>query len=178
MMRMRIYSGLGALAALVVPALTLGAQRPAPRAPVVDTVAAVAPALVRTPPPSTVRPPASAAMSSARQVPTPAVIMPLASPSASPASVAPGRTATMVAPAALMATPVRQVPQQQATAAVTPAQQIAAADGRPAAGMTMRCKDGTFLSGTPSASQCQAHGGLVATFPAARQVPAAPVRKP
>ena len=42
---------------------------------------------------------------------------------------------------------------------------------------TMQCKDGTYLSGPPSAGRCAALGGVAALFPvAAKPVPVAPRR--
>ena len=42
----------------------------------------------------------------------------------------------------------------------------------PPAGATMRCRDGTWLSGTPSDSRCAQNGGLAVILPAPRAVPA------
>jgi len=50
----------------------------------------------------------------------------------------------------------------------------------PPDGATMRCKDGTYLFGAPSAGRCGANGGVAAELPAPRTAPAAPpeVRRP
>jgi hypothetical protein len=47
-----------------------------------------------------------------------------------------------------------------------------ARDDAPPAGATMRCRDGTWLSGTPSDSRCDRNGGLAVILPAPRSVPA------
>ncbi|HUK21789.1 MAG TPA: hypothetical protein VLV45_09550 [Gemmatimonadales bacterium] len=55
------------------------------------------------------------------------------------------------------------------TKAATPA------NATPPAGSTMRCKDGTYLSGPPTAGRCDANGGLAAVLHAnGRPVPAPP----
>ena len=41
----------------------------------------------------------------------------------------------------------------------------------PPAGATMRCRDGTWLSGSPSDSRCDRNGGLAVILPAPRSVP-------
>ncbi|MGH7654880.1 MAG: hypothetical protein ACREN6_09475 [Gemmatimonadaceae bacterium] len=48
----------------------------------------------------------------------------------------------------------------------------------PPVGATARCKDATYITGTPSPTMCDAHGGVAVTFPAARRTPAAPARRP
>jgi hypothetical protein len=47
----------------------------------------------------------------------------------------------------------------------------------PPADATMRCKDGTWLSGTPAASRCDANGGLATVLPPTPP-PGAPPRRP
>ena len=42
----------------------------------------------------------------------------------------------------------------------------------PPIGSTGRCKDGTYLTGTPSESQCSDRGGLAVIFPVQAAVPA------
>lgn len=44
----------------------------------------------------------------------------------------------------------------------------------PPAGATMRCKDGTWLFGAPSAGRCASNGGLAVILPPAPSVPPAP----
>ena len=50
----------------------------------------------------------------------------------------------------------------------------------PPAGATMRCKDGSYLAGTPAPGACAANGGLAAVLPAPRTPPPAPalLRRP
>ena len=66
---------------------------------------------------------------------------------------------------------------RSAPAVVTPSVRAAApqpASSRsdaPPAGATMRCRDGNWLSGTPSASRCDGNGGLAVILPAAPPVP-------
>lgn len=78
--------------------------------------------------------------------------------------------------AALM--PQRTAPPAVSSAAVAPAALAAAvpANAAPPAGATMRCKDGTYLGGTPSPTACAGHNGLAAVLPAARTPPPAPAR--
>lgn len=69
------------------------------------------------------------------------------------------------------------------TAAAAPAARAAEppAIGRndtPPAGATMRCKDGTWLTGSPAASRCDRNGGLAAILPAASTPPQGPPRAP
>jgi hypothetical protein len=60
----------------------------------------------------------------------------------------------------------------------TPAVGVAAASQAPPAGATMHCKDGTFLTGTPSKDRCANNGGLAAILPAPAQTPSVPARRP
>jgi hypothetical protein len=46
------------------------------------------------------------------------------------------------------------------------------------AGSTMRCKDGTYLSGTASADRCAKNGGVAAIFSAQAPAPAPPKPQP
>ncbi|MCE9601363.1 MAG: DUF3761 domain-containing protein [Gemmatimonadetes bacterium] len=71
---------------------------------------------------------------------------------------------------------VRPAPAAPAT---TPSVRAAAAqpaanarNDAPPAGATMRCRDGTWLSGTPSESRCDRNGGLAVILPAPRAAPA------
>jgi hypothetical protein len=54
----------------------------------------------------------------------------------------------------------------------------AAVSHAPPAGATMHCKDGTFLTGTPSKDRCANNGGLAAILPAPTQTPSVPARRP
>jgi hypothetical protein len=48
----------------------------------------------------------------------------------------------------------------------------------PPAGATMRCKDGTWLFGAPSAARCDRNGGLATILPVRAAPPPAPPRAP
>jgi hypothetical protein len=69
--------------------------------------------------------------------------------------------------------PVARAVTAQATVRAAPVPAAA-----PPAGATMLCRDGTYLSGAPSAGRCDANGGLVAILPAPRAAPPPPVRRP
>jgi hypothetical protein len=64
------------------------------------------------------------------------------------------------APAARLASPPRRTPTPAAT---TSAKTVNTADTRPI-GATMRCKDGTYLTGAPSADRCSGNGGVAVTY--------------
>ena len=72
---------------------------------------------------------------------------------------------------------VRRTPAPVAAApALRAAEPLAVAirNDAPPAGATMRCRDGAWLSGTPSASRCDRNGGLAVILPA----PPVPPRVP
>ena len=72
---------------------------------------------------------------------------------------------------AMRVTPVRAV----APAAESRVEESAtASNAAPPAGSTMRCKDGTYLSGPPSAVRCDANGGTAVIFTAPAVAPAPP----
>lgn len=80
--------------------------------------------------------------------------------------VLPGARAAAVPPTAPAAPAVRATaPQPAATLR----------DDAPPAGATMRCRDGSWLTGTPSASRCDRNGGLAVILPS---TPPAPTRTP
>lgn len=70
--------------------------------------------------------------------------------------------------------PHRAAPAPSAARVNVLASLTAMAPATPPAGATMRCKDGTFLSGAPDAARCDANGGLAAILPGARQAPPPP----
>ena len=75
------------------------------------------------------------------------------------------------------AAPPARVAQAQAQAAPS----VALANVAPPAGATMRCKDGSYQSGAPSAGACSGRGGLAAAMPptgAAPPQPMAPRQNP
>jgi hypothetical protein len=70
----------------------------------------------------------------------------------------------------------------RATAATAPVRRAvtsqsvrpATAEQAPPAGATMRCKDGTYLTGVASADRCSGNGGLAVIFPVRPVAPTAP----
>ncbi len=74
--------------------------------------------------------------------------------------------------------PTRQPPPARPSAA-QPAIQAGPSPmtATPPADATMRCKDGTWLAGTPSAARCDANGGLATILPP-KPPPGAPPRRP
>lgn len=148
------------------------AKAPLPPPPRRDTVVAPQPLRITTPPPS-VRPTTVRAASRAVQPPAPLAMV---SPSPEPSTLRQGPTVIPGPP-----TPpalARVVPTPVASSTVTPAQRIASADAAPPTGATMRCKDGTFLTGAASEQRCAGNGGLSVTFLAAPKTPQPPVRRP
>ena len=145
-----------------------------PSAPRRDTVVAVRPLVVTTPPPSSVRP--TTIRSNVRDA-TAAGPVAIVSPSVAP-DVVRQSAPTVVAGPPTPEPLVRPVPSRIAAAAMTPAQRIASADASPPSGATMRCKDGTFLTGSPSEERCEANGGLTVIFPALPPAPQPPARRP
>lgn len=97
-------------------------------------------------------PPASPRPTPPVIAPTPPV-MPLTSIAPNPAALAPAVRAAEAAPV---------IRPQSAT---------------PPAGATMRCKDGTWLFGAPSAARCDRNGGLATILPV-RASPPPPPRAP
>jgi len=61
-----------------------------------------------------------------------------------------------------------------AVQAVTP--RGAFVSDEPPAGATMRCKDGTYLTGTPSDARCAGFGGVAVLLPVPTPPPPAPRR--
>jgi hypothetical protein len=68
-------------------------------------------------------------------------------------------------------------PPVKRTVAVAPNVSAAVVQQPRPAGSTMRCKDGTYLSGTPSADRCSANGGTAVIFGSQQATPTAPVQK-
>ena len=149
------------------------AVAPIPAPPRVDTVVAPNPLRVTTPPPSSVRP--TGVRESVRPAQPPAPVA-MESSSPPPSSL---RTAATVIPGPPTPAPLaRAVPLPNASSAITPAQRVASAGAAPPAGATMRCKDGTFLTGAASEQRCAGNGGLSVTFPAPPKTPQPPARRP
>lgn len=148
------------------------AAAPVPAPPRGDTVA-LQPLRVTTPPPSSVRPTGIRASIRSAQPAGPVAMM---SPSPEPSTLRQGLT---VIPGPPTPPPLaRLVPSPIAASAITPAQRIASADPAPPPGATMRCKDGTFLTGVASEQRCAGNGGLGVSFPAPVETPRPPLRRP
>lgn len=159
-----------------------GARRPAPP----DTTRApmLAPPAKAPPPPRPV-----AVRSVGRAAPTPASVQPMKPPSAPPSTVRPATDSARTAAALKSAPGLGAAPKPALTAPAKPVPPPPSASGTPAAsravaapaatappaGATMRCKDGTYLSGTPSANRCSANGGLAALIPQRAAAPPAPL---
>jgi len=159
----------------VAPAAAAAAA--ATRAPIAAPVQPLAPASAM--PPDSVRPAAAAAR---------------AEPPAN--AVAQCKDGTFVVPpndasacashrGLLVLMPQRAAPPARAVAARMPvsapaAARAAAPSAAPAPeGATMRCKDGTYLTGAPSEGRCDAYGGVAAVLPAPRTAPPPPLpRRP
>ena len=135
-------------------------QVKAPPAPALPPRPSNIPASQRTPtPPLSLRPaPVGSAVSSRR--PDSAKIVAPAKPAAD-------------APAARVANPARKTPVAIAPAAT---KTVLTAEAPPI-GATMRCKDGTYLTGTPSADRCSGNGGVSVTYPA-QTAPVSPRPQP
>jgi hypothetical protein len=76
------------------------------------------------------------------------------------------------------AMPVRPPAPTPVSRAVTRAELVTAPapNTPPPPGVTMRCKDGTYLGGTPSDGACVGRGGLAAALTAPREAPPPPSR--
>jgi hypothetical protein len=70
------------------------------------------------------------------------------------------------------APPVRPAPAPSAALLVAPVSPTAPP------GASMRCKDGTWLTGTPSAARCASNGGVATILPAAPAAAPPPPRNP
>lgn len=196
-------AGLALAFALTLVARPAAAQAPASPAPPPPPVAALAPALrqpqIAPPPPR----PAASRLQAATPAPIPVLPAPragLPQDSARPAAPAVttipanavaqcGDGTFILAPAtAAGCAPHRGVrvilppsrtpppPVTRVTAAPVPLRAATPAQAAPAAGATMRCKDGTYLGGAPSETACGGHGGLAAALVAPRAAPAGPAR--
>ena len=83
--------------------------------------------------------------------------------------VAPGSASDCASRRGLQVTMTQRAAPPAPVSRVTGAAASRAAPAPPAtpppAGATMRCRDGTYLGGTPTASACDAHAGLAMTMP-------------
>jgi hypothetical protein len=178
MMPMRML----ALALVLGAAKTATAQSGAPQTPVAP---AAAPVVKLQAPPVAPPPPRPAPLIPASQrTPTPPISLKAApAGGASVAShrpdstrgVAPAMSVAPAAPAARVAAPPRTRP---VAAASTISMNVIPATQGPPAGATMRCKDGTYLTGAPSAARCVGNGGVAMTYPAQAASPPAPKPQP
>lgn len=199
----------GALAlglALLFASRPAAAQAPTTPTPPAQPVASAPPLL---PPPAVAAPP-PAPVAVSRQSVRPSPVLPAARVGLPPDSVRPVTAATVAAvPANAVARcgdgtyllsgsaangcaahggirvilPREGTPPPPAATRIisTPAAtRAAAASATPPAGATMRCRDGTFLSGAPSDAACAGHSGLAAALMPPRPAPVAPakVRRP
>jgi len=71
--------------------------------------------------------------------------------------------------------PRRTAPPAPAARPVPTARVAAPSEAPPPTGATMRCKDGTWLTGTPAPERCSANGGTAVILPAARPTPLQPL---
>ena len=149
-------------------------RAPIPTPPRRDSVVALQPLRVTTPPPSSVRPTGVRSNLRAELPPSPIAMV---SPSPAP-NVARQAAPTVIAGPPAPTPLVRPVPSPIVASAVTPAQRVASADATPPTGATMRCKDGTFLPGAVSEERCAGNGGVSVTFQAAPATPQPPARRP
>jgi len=77
------------------------------------------------------------------------------------------------------APPARAVAARMPVSAPAAARAAAPSDAPAPDGATMRCKDGTYLTGAPSEGRCDAYGGVAAVLPAPRTAPPPPLpRRP
>ena len=178
-MMTRVF-GVTAMAFLLLarPASSAAQVESPPRAPVPtpprrDSLR-VEPLRVTTPPPSTLRPTGIRSTIRTAEPEGPVAMVSPSAPVSSLRQAAPTVVAVPPEPTPL----ARPVPTPVVASVVTPAQRIAAADAAPPAGATMRCKDGTFLTGTPSEQRCEGNGGVSVTFSAPLIAPQPPVRRP
>ena len=147
---------MASLALLALAAVPLSAQEP-PRALPPASPPPPAPALA----PKLVPPPANAVAQCSDQTFVVAPAEPSACATRGGVKVfLPGARATP-APSAVAPTVRAPAPRPSALAR----------DDAPPAGATMRCRDGLWLSGTPSDSRCDRNGGLAVILPAPRAIP-------
>ena len=81
-----------------------------------------------------------------------------------------------VVPAKLLVRP--EPPAPRLNLAPRASAQVVEAPTAPPSGATMRCKDGSYLTGRPSADRCDGNAGVAVIFPAAPVSPPTPARRP
>lgn len=129
-------------------------------------------------PPDSVRPATSAAPAAAAAQPPANAVARCADGSyvaAADACGSRGGLLVLLPASGSRAAPQRPVPTAAgARPAAAAAQPAAVATAAPPPGATMRCKDGTYLTGEADANRCASNGGLAAILPAPRVDPAGP----
>ena len=148
-----LLAGAFALTAFALcPALAHGQGASPPPAPTRDAT------VLRRPAPAAPAPPRPTGTRASERPPTPPVVLPM--PAASPPPVVETRAEAVTPP------PLER-PAQRSIAASAPvvAERSVNVREAPPAGSTGRCKDGTYLTGTPSAARCDDRGGLAVVFP-------------
>ena len=167
--------------ATIIAVAPAAAQSGAPSNP---TPPAPAPTLKLQTPPVAPPPPRPAPLIPASQrTPTPPISLKAAPGGGAPvATVRPDTTRlaarampALAAPAARVASPPRTTP--VAAPSAVSRNVIPATEAAPI-GASMRCKDGTYLTGTASADRCTSNGGVAATYPAQPGSPPAPKPQP
>ena len=152
----------GAVALLVALAPSVGAQEaPRPVAPASPPPTAPAPAAAA---PVTAPPANAVALCNDQSF----ILAP-----ALPSACATRGGLKLVLPTYRPAPPSAAAPPPAAVRAPTPAR-----DDTPPAGATMRCKDGTWLSGEPAPARCAGNGGLATILPVRAAPPPPPPRPP
>jgi hypothetical protein len=169
---------------ILVVALFVGAAQTAmaqsvtpttPSAPAGTPVVKLQAPLVAPPPP---RP--APLIPASQRTPTPPISLKAAPTGGAPlASVRPDTTRlaarAVPAPAARVASPPRRAPVATAS---TVSRNLIPATEAPPIGATMRCKDGTYLTGAGSTGRCANNGGVAAMYPALPASPPAPRPQP
>ena len=149
--------------------LTLGASR------------AVAQAPPASPPPPLVVTPAQAPLLRPPSAAPPAAVAPAAAQCRDGAFVvAPAEAGTCGVHGGILVilpqsrTPRPPVAARMPLSAPAAARATAPSEAPAPVGATMRCKDGTYLTGAPAAGRCDAYGGLAAVLPVPRTPPPLP----
>jgi hypothetical protein len=131
----------------------------------------VVPSLV--PPKKAPLPPPPAPAFAAQRAVVPAAVNSMKRVGVLPDSVRPA-AATKLAVRPMAAPPAPPAPQTTAARIAAAERSVAPANTAPI-GATMRCRDGTYLTGAASAGRCANNGGVAAIYPAQ---PSAPTARP
>jgi len=172
---------------ILVVALFVGAAQTAMAqsvTPTTPSAPAGTPVVKLQAPPVAPPPPRPAPLIPASQrTPTPPISLKAAPTGGAPlASVRPDTTRlaaravpALAAPAARVASPLRTTP---VAAPSTVSRNVIPATEAPPIGASMRCKDGTYLTGAASTGRCASNGGVAAMYPALPASPPAPRPQP